>query len=53
MRGCLRVATGSLLPLEIVELIRHLRWGRLLVLAVNVAIVVYLVAHARRQPRRA
>jgi uncharacterized membrane protein (DUF2068 family) len=40
------VATSSLLPFEIVALVRHLHLGRLIVFCVNVAIVAYLVRHA-------
>jgi len=36
------VATGALLPFEVVELTRSLRPSRALVLAVNLAIVLYL-----------
>jgi uncharacterized membrane protein (DUF2068 family) len=47
------VASGSLLPWEIVELVRYQRVGRLLVFLVNAAIVVYLTMHALRARRRA
>jgi uncharacterized membrane protein (DUF2068 family) len=45
-------ATSSLLPFELVALVRHHHAGRLVVLLVNIAIVVYLVRHARRWSRR-
>lgn len=43
------IATGSLLPFEIVALIEHRHAGRLVLLIINVAIVAYLVARARRE----
>jgi uncharacterized membrane protein (DUF2068 family) len=39
-------ATASLLPFEIAALVHHLRLGRVLLLAVNAAIVTYLVRRA-------
>jgi uncharacterized membrane protein (DUF2068 family) len=48
------VATGSLLPLEVVALVRHRHVVRAAVLALNAAIVVYLVRkalHDRRERR--
>jgi uncharacterized membrane protein (DUF2068 family) len=42
------VATASLLPFEVFEIYRHVRIGRVLVLLVNVAIVVYLYRRERR-----
>ncbi len=43
------VAMSSLLPFEVVALIHHHRAGRFVILAVNVAIVAYLVRHALRR----
>ena len=43
------VATASLVPFELYELIRRLTVPRVLALAVNVAIVVYLVVRVRRE----
>jgi uncharacterized membrane protein (DUF2068 family) len=43
--------TGSLLPFEVYELFHHFRWIRLVVLGVNVAVVVFLILHARQQAR--
>lgn len=40
------VTTGSLLPFEIVELVRHPRPARMLLLLANLIIVGYLVARA-------
>lgn len=45
------ITTASLLPLEIYELVRRLSVSRSLVLAVNVAIVVYLAYELRRYPK--
>jgi uncharacterized membrane protein (DUF2068 family) len=45
------VATGSLLPFEIVALARHRHVIRAVVLAVNIAIVVYLSRKAAREHR--
>ena len=45
------VASGSLLPYELFELIRHLRVGRLLILVINLGIVVYLARRALRRGR--
>lgn len=45
------VATGSLLPFEVVALARHPHVGRALILVVNLAIVVYLVRKALREHR--
>jgi uncharacterized membrane protein (DUF2068 family) len=42
------IATGSLIPVEIYETIENFHWLTLLVLAGNVAIVVYLVRIALR-----
>jgi uncharacterized membrane protein (DUF2068 family) len=36
------IATGSLIPFELVELVRAVRVGRVVILVVNIAIVVYL-----------
>lgn len=43
------VATGSLLPFEVVALARHPHVGRLILLAVNVLIVAYLARKALRE----
>jgi uncharacterized membrane protein (DUF2068 family) len=47
------VATSSLVPLEGYEVIRGVNVPKMLVLAVNLAIVAYLIARLRRQHRRA
>jgi uncharacterized membrane protein (DUF2068 family) len=41
-------ATGVPVPFEVASLVRHFALGRVLVLAVNVAIVTYLLARAWR-----
>ena len=43
--------TGSLLPFEVYEMFHHFRWIRLVVLLVNLAVVVFLIFHARQQAR--
>jgi uncharacterized membrane protein (DUF2068 family) len=43
--------SGSLLPFELVVLVRHVRWSRVLVLVVNAAVVAFLAWHARNQSR--
>ena len=42
------VATSSFIPLEVYELIRRVSSGKLVVLLLNVAVVVYLVIELRR-----
>lgn len=44
------LATGSLLPFELVELVRSPHLSRSLLLAANLAIVAYLARRARRAP---
>ena len=46
------VATASLIPLEIYELVRHPNVTRVTVLVVNLAIVIYLVRRVRRERHR-
>ena len=43
------IVTASLIPLEVWEIVRHLTWLRVLVLALNVAIVLYLLRLLRRE----
>ena len=45
------LSTGSLLPFEVVELVRRPRAVRLLILVVNVGIVYYLASRATREGR--
>ncbi len=43
------IITSSLVPVEIYEIYRHSSWVKVVVLALNVAIVIYLIYHMRRQ----
>jgi uncharacterized membrane protein (DUF2068 family) len=43
------IITGSLIPLEIYEIHRHPTAGKVLVLAINIAVVVYLLIRIRRE----
>ena len=45
------ISTALLLPLEVLEVIRHPHVGRVVVLVANVVIVVYLVVQLRRTRR--
>jgi uncharacterized membrane protein (DUF2068 family) len=45
------IATGSLLPLEVWEVLRRPTWGRALILAVNLAVVAYLLRDVAREHR--
>ena len=42
------IITGSFIPLEVYEMVRHFTAGRLLGAALNVAAVAYLVHHLRK-----
>jgi uncharacterized membrane protein (DUF2068 family) len=42
------VSTASLLPLEIYEIARRVTTGRIVLLLINIAVVVYLVIEVRR-----
>jgi uncharacterized membrane protein (DUF2068 family) len=46
------IATASLLPIEVVVLVRHATLGRVVVLAINLAIVIYLVREQRARRAR-
>ena len=46
------VITSSLVPVEIYEIHRHFGWVKVGVLAVNVAVVVYLIWHMRVADRK-
>ena len=41
-------ATAALLPWELWELVRHPRWGRVLILIINLAVVAYLLKERQR-----
>jgi uncharacterized membrane protein (DUF2068 family) len=45
------ITTGALIPLELYEMSRHFTVGKVIVLIVNVAIVVYLVVRIRKRRR--
>lgn len=47
------IVTGSFLPLELYELVERVRIMRALLVAVNLAIVLYLIARLRADRRRA
>ena len=50
------ITTAALIPLEIYELASHFSWAKIVVLLVNLAIVVYLIARLRNRraaPERA
>lgn len=42
------VTTASLLPLEIYEIVKRVSTGRIVLLLINIAVVVYLVIEVRR-----
>jgi uncharacterized membrane protein (DUF2068 family) len=44
------VITSSLLPFEIYEVWHRFTWAKIVVLAINVAVVCYLVMRLRRKP---
>ena len=46
------ISTASLLPLEVYELAKHASFGKVLVLVINLAVVVYLIMELRRFPKR-
>jgi len=46
------IITSSLIPVEIYEICRHASYTKLVVLAVNVAIVLYLIYHMRTADSR-
>jgi uncharacterized membrane protein (DUF2068 family) len=47
------VATGSLIPFELGAIVRHRRLGRVVLLFLNLAIVVYLTRNAMKKHRAA
>jgi uncharacterized membrane protein (DUF2068 family) len=46
------IITGSFIPLEVYEFTRRLTWGRLVLIGVNVAVVLYLMSVLRRPSRK-
>jgi uncharacterized membrane protein (DUF2068 family) len=47
------IITSSAVPVEIYEIHRHPSYAKIVVLALNVAIVIYLIYHVRRAGRAA
>jgi uncharacterized membrane protein (DUF2068 family) len=45
------ITTAGLIPLEIYELVHHLTTAKFVILVINVAIVIYLIARVRRRRR--
>jgi uncharacterized membrane protein (DUF2068 family) len=45
------ITTAGLIPLEVYELIRHVTAAKIVVFLINVAIVVYLIAHLNESRR--
>jgi uncharacterized membrane protein (DUF2068 family) len=43
------IATSSFIPLEIYELVKRVRWAKLVVLILNILVVAYLVIELRRK----
>ena len=46
------ITTSSLLPVEIYELARRVSFGRCLALAINLAVVAYLIFELKRYPKQ-
>jgi uncharacterized membrane protein (DUF2068 family) len=46
------IATASFIPLEVYEIIKHVRPGRIIILAVNVLILIYLIRHGEMMRHR-
>lgn len=44
-------ATATLLPLEIAEIVHRVRWTKVLLLVLNLAVLIYLLAGAIREHR--
>lgn len=42
------ITTGAMIPLEIYEIVRRLRWLRVVILVANVAVLIYLILRLRR-----
>ena len=43
------IITSSLVPFEVYEICRHFSWIKVFVLALNVAVVLYLIYHIRKR----
>jgi uncharacterized membrane protein (DUF2068 family) len=46
------IATGSLIPIEVYEIVSHPSVLKVLVLIVNIGIVAYLIYRIRSEPAR-
>jgi len=46
------IATASFIPLELYEIVKHVRAGRIIILIINVAVVVYLIYRVKYDPKR-
>ena len=46
------ILTASFLPWEIIEILRHITWIRVLLLLVNVAVVIFLVFYVQSKVRQ-
>jgi uncharacterized membrane protein (DUF2068 family) len=46
------ILTASFLPWEMIEIVRHLTWIRVVLLLVNLAVVIYLVFYVQTKVRR-
>ena len=45
------IATASFIPLELYEIVKHVRAGRIIILIINVAVVVYLIYRVKYDPK--
>ena len=46
------IATSSFLPLEVYEIFHHFRWGKVVLLLINIAVVAYLVWVVKKNRNR-
>jgi len=46
------ILTASFLPWEVIEIVRHLTWIRVVLLLVNLGVVIYLVFYVQTKVRR-
>jgi uncharacterized membrane protein (DUF2068 family) len=46
------ILTASFLPFEIIEIIHHLTWMKVVVTLINVAVLVYLIFYVQRMRKR-
>lgn len=45
------IATASFIPLELYEIVQHVRAGRIIILIINIAMVVYLIYRVKYDPK--